>query len=251
MAARQKSAKAPFSESLSETRPMIKSLCAITIGLAAILALPGSSDAQTRRPAVTAPAIALTADGGYRMGSATARVQLIEYVSYTCPHCATYDAQSHQSLRLQYVRAGSTSVEVRPLVRDIVDLATATVARCGNPDRFFDRHHALMARQDAMIAAAQSTQAGWAAVPGPQRLARIAADTGVIAAVLPLGVTQAQANACLADQAAIQRIIAIAEGSSALGITGTPSFLINGQLQDRTHSWAALQPRLDAALAAR
>jgi protein-disulfide isomerase len=229
---------------------MIRYLPAFALGFAALLALPGSSDAQNRRPAA-APAITQTPDGGYRMGSATARVQLVEYVSYTCPHCASFDGESHQLLRTQYVARGSTSVEVRPLVRDILDLAAATVARCGTPARFFDRHHALMARQTEMIAAAQASQAGWAAVPGPQRLARIAADAGLVTTVLPLGVTQAQANACLADQAAIQRIISIAEGSSVLGINSTPSFLINGQVQQGTHSWATLRPRLDAALAAR
>jgi protein-disulfide isomerase len=233
-------------------RKSLTALTALTFSIAAMFAVPTSSDAQTRRPAPTAtPAIAQTPEGGFRMGSATARVRLVEYVSYTCPHCATYDAQSHQLLRSQYVRSGTTSVEVRPLVRDILDLAAATVARCGAPARFFDRHHALMARQQEMIAAAQASQSSWAAVPGPQRLARIARDAGLVTTVLPLGVTQAQADVCLADQAAIERIISIAEGAGPLGITGTPSFLINGQLQNGAHSWGALQPRLDAALAAR
>jgi protein-disulfide isomerase len=229
---------------------MSRLLLTFALSALALTALPASSEGQTRRPALVV-ATTLTPDGGYRMGSATARVRLVEYVSYTCPHCATYDAQSRDPMLTSYVRGGQTSVEVRPMVRDILDLAAATVARCGLPARFFDRHHALMARQSAMFAAAESTQAGWAAVPGPQRLARIAQDTGLIDAVLPLGVTRAQANACLADQTAIQRIISITEAGSALGIQGTPSFLINGQLQQGAHSWDAVRTRLDAALAAR
>jgi protein-disulfide isomerase len=251
MAACQKSAKLRFSHHRTENCAMIRNSIALFVCAAAALFVSGNGDAQTGRAAASVPAVALTPDGGYRQGSPTARVQLVEYVSYTCSHCANYDAESHRILRSHYVPRGTISVEVRPLVRDILDLAAATVARCGNSARFFDRHHALMARQGEMIAAAQASQASWAAVPAPQRLARIASDTGLIAAVQPLGVTAAQANACLADQAAIDRIIAVTQGSSALGIMGTPSFLINGQLQERTHSWATLQPRLDAALAAR
>jgi protein-disulfide isomerase len=222
---------------------------ALALALASTTMISERGAAQANRQST--PVVSQTPEGGMRMGSATARAALVEYVSYTCPHCATYDAQAHEVLRSSYVARGTTSVEVRPLVRDIVDLASATLARCGNRSRFFDRHHALMARQSTTIAAAESAQAGWSAVPAPQRLARVAADTGLIAAVAPLGVTQAEAATCLADTAAIRRIIAIAEGSAAFGIEGTPSFLLNGTLQTGVHNWAALRPRLDAALTAR
>lgn len=226
-------------------------LAAVAVTILVSLSLPAGSDAQANRRAAPAATVTATAEGGMRMGNDNARAALVEYVSYTCPHCATYDAQSHEALRRQYVARGTTSVEVRPLVRDALDLATAVVARCGTPARFFERHHALMARQQDMFAAAQTAQSGWAGVPTAQRLARIADDTGVIAAVAPLGVTEVQARACLADEAAVRRIVAIVERGSALGVRGTPSFLLNGQLLDGVHNWAALQPRLDAALAAR
>lgn len=221
------------------------------LSMVALLALPADSSSQTRQPANVAVAITQTAEGGYRQSPPQPRVHLVEYVSYTCGHCADYDREASSLLRSTYVGRGSTSVEVRPLVRDAVDLAAATMARCGAPNRFFARHHALMARQAAMLAAAQANAASWPSVPAPQRLARIARDVGVIDAVLPHGVTTAQANACLADQAAIRRTIAIGEASAALGIEGTPSFLINGTLQTGVHSWASLRPRLDAALTAR
>ncbi len=229
---------------------MFKPMILSTIALAATLSVTGGN-AQTAQSAANVRAVTLTPEGGYRLGSATAAVRVVEYVSYTCPHCATYDAESAEPLRTLYVARGRTSVEVRPLVRDILDLASASLARCGAPERFFERHHALMARQSASIAAAQTTSAGWAAVPGPQRLARVASDAGLIAVVTPLGVTPAQAQQCLSDQAAIRRIIEVTEASSALGVQGTPSFAINGALLPGVHGWAALRPRLDAALAAR
>ena len=231
---------------------MYKATVFAALTVAALSGMTASS-AQNARPTLVTPATGatLTPEGGYRLGSATAAARVVEYVSYTCPHCATYDAESAEPLRTLYVARGRTSVEVRPLVRDILDLASASLARCGAPERFFERHHALMARQSASIAAAQTTSAGWAAVPGPQRLARVASDAGLIAVVTPLGVTPAQAQMCLTDQAAIRRIIEVTEASSALGVQGTPSFAINGALLPGVHGWAALRPRLDAALAAR
>lgn len=229
---------------------MIKALLTVSLTITG-LALPASSMAQAQQPAASALTATPTPEGGMRMGSASAPAALVEYVSYTCPHCATYDAQSHEELRDRYIARGMASVEVRPLVRDVVDLASAALARCGGPARFFERHHALMARQSTTIAAAQAASSGWPAVPRPQLLARVAADTGLIGAVAPLGVSTAEAEACLADTATIRQIAAVGEGAAALGVTGTPSFLLNGQLLSGVHSWMALRPRLDAPPAAR
>jgi protein-disulfide isomerase len=229
----------------------MKMLAPLALSLTMLIGLPASSDGQTRRPPAPPVATTLTADGGYRISTATARVHLVEYVSYTCGHCATFEAESRDPLLTTYLRSGATSIEVRPMVRDAIDLAAATLARCGASAQFFERHHALMGRQAEMMAAAERTSSSWEAVPIAQRLARIASDTGITAAVLPLGVTRAQANACLADRTAISRILAITEAGSALGVEGTPSFLINGQLQRGAHSWTALRTRLDAALTAR
>lgn len=237
---------------------MLKTLILTAVALAATFTVTvggvtasSAQNAPNVRAAVPTRAVALTPEGGYRLGSATAAVRVVEYVSYTCSHCATFDAESAEPLRMLYVARGRTSVEVRPLVRDIVDLASASLARCGNPARFFERHHALMARQATTLAAAQAASPGWAAVRGAQRLARVAGDADLIAVVTPLGVTPAQAQLCLSDQAAIARIIAVSEAGSAAGVQGTPSFAINDALLGGVHSWAALRPRLDAALAAR
>lgn len=224
--------------------------CAIGLsaGALTVATLPQASEAQ-QRPARAAPAIVLTPEGGIRMGGATARVRLIEYVSYTCPHCASFDAQSRAAMPA-YLRRGM-SIEVRPVVRDVIDLASATLARCGPVPRFFARHHAIMDAQATTLSRAESASAGWAAVPAPQRLSRIARDTGLTTLVAAHGVPAAAAEACLADQAALRRLIAVSEASLSAGVESTPSFAINGTLVPHTHDWAALSPRLDAAFAAR
>ena len=57
------------------------------------------------------------------------------------------------------------------------------------------------------------------------------------------GVTPAAASRCLSDKAARDRLVAMTGGAKDLGVTGTPSFLLNGTLST-AHDWAGLQPEL-------
>ena len=52
------------------------------------------------------------ANGSYLIGNPKARVKLVEYVSYTCPHCAHFTHESDAALGAM-VRSGSTSIELR------------------------------------------------------------------------------------------------------------------------------------------
>ncbi len=89
-----------------------------------------------------------SANGSFVVGNPKAKVKLVEYVSYTCPHCAHFIAESAQGLRGQMVRSGSTSVELRNAVRDKLDLTAALLARCTGPQRFFATTDAMFAAQE-------------------------------------------------------------------------------------------------------
>ena len=55
------------------------------------------------------------------------------------------------------------------------------------------------------------------------------------------GITPAQAKVCLADKAALKAVIDMTEAGAALGVRGTPSFMVNGVLQDHIHNAAELK----------
>ena len=55
------------------------------------------------------------------------------------------------------------------------------------------------------------------------------------------GVTVAQGKACLADKAAFDTIIDMTDEGGRLGLNGTPTFLINGKVQDHIHDFQALK----------
>lgn len=185
------------------------------------------------------------------LGNPAARVRLIEYASYTCPHCAHFSAESSAALRTRYIAPGRVAFEFRHLVRDPVDFAMAVAANCGPASGFFARSDALFAQQTAIInrvrALPEERVAQWRLAPEGQRLLRVAQDTGIDVWMRGRGLTAAQVNACLTDQALQQRLIAMTNGASQRGVNSTPSFLLNDVLQG-PHEWGELQPALDAAV---
>ena len=189
---------------------------------------------------------------GVRVGDAEAPLRLVTFSSYTCPHCASFEAQSEAELRYFYVHEGHASLEVRQLIRNPVDLAATLLTQCGPDERFFDNHKAMMATQGSWLAtAADLTPAQmnrWNAGGLPARMRAIAGDLGFYEIMERRGYSRVELDRCLSDQA---EAMAVAELSSANAaehaIPGTPSFVMNGSLLEGVHSWDALRPILHAA----
>ncbi|MCB2067336.1 MAG: thioredoxin domain-containing protein [Erythrobacter sp.] len=193
-------------------------------------------------------------DRGHRVGNPDAPVQLVEFVSYTCPHCAHFEAESDAGLRMMYLHSGRASVEVRSYLRNPIDLAATLVAQCGDPGQFFANHRALMLGQETWIAKAQAAtpaqQQRWSNGDFGARMRAIGDDLDFHELMEPRGLSRSQVDRCLSDEAAAHRIVEANEADRAdFNIPGTPSFAINGQLLDNVHSWDMLQPALDAAAA--
>ncbi len=186
---------------------------------------------------------------GHRVGDAEADVQLIEFVSYTCPHCATYAQQSDGVLRLGYVGEGKAAVEVRHVIRNQIDLAAALITECGAPERFFERHRTMLRTQGEWLAKAQATNAAqrarWGSGTIGQQMQAIAGDLDFYELMEPQGMGEVEIDRCLADTEKAQAIVEGSNANSAeFAVAGTPSFVINGSLQQGVHNWAALQPLL-------
>lgn len=218
------------------------------LALALILSAPVLLGAATaaRDWARTA---AMKPDGAYVIGNPAAKVRLVEWASYTCPHCGDFARESAPVLKDRMVRSGSTSVEVRHLVRDPIDLAAAIVVRCTGPRGFAAAHQAVFAGQKTWMEKAQTFIKGNAerlnGLPRPVALRQVADGTGLTAIGKAQGLTEPQVAACFADQAATDKLLALSATVPA-EVTGTPTFYINGRLVPPLH-WAELQPQLVAA----
>lgn len=217
--------------------------------LAAFAVIPAAPAQQARRDWSTSVTAAPgnTPTAAWTIGNPAARVKLVEWGSYTCPHCAHFAAESQVPLERKLIRSGQVSLTVRHVVRDPLDLAAVAVARCGGPAGFVRRHHALFAAQGSWLdkggAYLQANGDALAKLPRPAAFRRIADNAGLSAIGRASGLTDAQLAACFTAPA-LERAGTL--GDSPAEVQGTPSFYVNGRLVEG-FDWAALQPQLAAA----
>ena len=190
--------------------------------------------------------------GAYVLGNPAAKVKLVEYASYTCSHCAAFSQEADAVLKGRMVRSGTTSWELRHLVRDPFDLAAAVVARCAGPRGFAATSAAIFAEQPRWLQRASDfAQANGDKLRGKPRLVQLRAladGSGLTAIGQAHGVTPARLAACFADRAGVDRITAMTAAAPA-EVTGTPTFFVNGKLVPNV-DWARLEPVLRDAGAA-
>ena len=194
----------------------------------AALALAGTALSGCTKPAAD-PVMTARADD-MSLGDAKAKVQVIEYASASCPHCAQWNAEVFPIFRAKYVDTGKVRYTLREYLTDPEAIAAAgfMLARCAGKDRYFPVLDAVFKGQDEMVATKD--------VKGV--LARIAKQPG--------GLTDAQFDACMRDTAAEKALAARVDRHEHVDkVESTPTFIINGK---RTEGEMTLA-ELDAAIA--
>ncbi len=194
--------------------------------------------------------IAVTPSGSHLLGNPNAPTKLTEFISYTCPHCATFDREGSDRLRLYLVGPGKLSIEIRNFVRDPIDMTVALLTNCGPPAKFVMNHTAFLRSQSVWIANAEKTtptqRNRWSTGDPASRFRAIASDFGFYAIMERRGYVRSVTDRCLADLPLAKRLADQTKAASEMGVNGTPSFLLNGELLAGTHSWDALKLQLEA-----
>lgn len=190
--------------------------------------------------------------GAHVIGNPAAKVKLVEYFSYTCSHCGDFARDADAGLHQNYVAKGKVQVEYRNLVRDPIDITAALLARCGAASAFYGNHKAIFAAQQSwgpnLQKANEERQKAWSEGSIGDRAKAIAADSGLKALMKGRGYSEAQLDACLTSQSAIDALQAMSnQGRAVDKVTGTPSFFINGKAMG-SGNWATVKTNLDAAL---
>ena len=233
---------------------MTKLLASTILGSIAALAVVVAAP-LTAKPAAPAKSAGVAWDqklsrnpaGNHVIGNPAAKVQLVEFMSYTCPHCAHYAEESKVALLPGLVRQGKFAIEVRPFFRNIVDVSASLLALCGSDNKFVGNHHAIMAAQSRWLKnPPEGAQERWSTPDFGAKMKAVAQDMGLYSLMTARGYTPAQLDQCLANRPLADKLAAQTNAAVEGGVTGTPSFLINGKLQE-AHEWSALQPNLTAA----
>jgi protein-disulfide isomerase len=194
-------------------------------------------------------AVGMLPSGAYSIGNPAAKVTLVEYLSYTCPHCAHFVAEAKVPLHDDLVRRGAVRVEFRHAVRDPLDMAATLLARCAGARGFTGASDAIFAAQASWFnQGAQWWQANGATLKAQPQLVQLkgaANGSGLAQLMRGRGMSAAAINQCFAAPADLKRVEAMTKAAWA-AIQGTPSFVIDGKPVD-ARDWAGLEPQLRAA----
>lgn len=151
------------------------------------------------------------------LGSADAPVTMIEYASYTCPHCAAFHKNVFPQLKADYIDSGKVRFIYREVYFDRYGLWAAMVARCGGEAKYFGISDIFYEEQRE-----------WLNADSPAEIADNLRTIGKRA-----GITDAELDSCLSNADEAQALVARYQlQSEEHGIRSTPSFVIG----DETYS---------------
>ena len=227
-------------------------MAALALVGASTLALGANAQERLMKPGGNWAGMLQAFDGGHLFGNPEAEKKLIEFMSYTCSHCAEFARKGDAAIKLSYVPTGKISYEVRHLIRDPVDLTAALLTHCGDEKKFGGNHEAIMYRFDEWMDkarnATQAQRSRWQFGTNSARFQAIASDLDFYEIMETRGYRRADLDRCLSDEAKAK---ALADTSAAdvakYQLTGTPSFVLDGKLLE-AHDWPSLEKRLKDAI---
>ena len=147
------------------------------------------------------------------MGQEDAPVTLIEYASFTCPHCKRFHENVFDDIKTNYIDTGKVRLIYREVYFDRYGLWASMIARCGGEERYFGIAKLIYEQQDTWTRGEP---------------AQIADNLRKIGKTAGMGDTEL--DACLEDATKAQTLVAwFQENAEADDITSTPSFVIDGK----------------------
>lgn len=184
------------------------------------------------------PALADDLSIGHSKGSEDAPITLIEYGSVTCGGCKYFHDKIMPRVERDYIETGKVRFIFREALRNDVDTALISMARCKGEDKFFAITDAIFERQPEIIKTAQ---------------AGTVLDTFLdIGAAFGIG-TPAQFDACYENMNIRLDMIEVQETADLYELRGTPTLIVNGEekyVDKDFESADAFAAYLDAQLAA-
>lgn len=229
-------------------RRLLPSLAALML-----LAIPATAPAQQSRESQArdwASTVTLGANGAFILGNPAAKTKLVEYLSYTCPHCAHFAEEATSPLKTSWIKRGLVSIEFRNFVRDRFDLTAAMLARCGGAAKFLGNHEALFANHEAWVKQGDTyvkAQEGASKLDEVGQITDIADKTGLLTLLAKRGLTPAAQRQCLADKTTLSTVLSLtASAWDNKEFSGTPFFILDGKALTEVHDWTRLKPLLPA-----
>lgn len=168
------------------------------------------------------------------LGDPDAPIELIEYASYTCPHCANFHGAVFEPLKKDYIDTGKVRFVYREVYFDKFGLWASMVARCSGEMRYFGVQKMLYDEQKDWIAGGKDTME---IVENLRKIGKRA------------GLTDENLDSCLNDGEMAEKLYTkFTKEVEEYKIDATPSLVIDGEKYSNM-SYADLKEILDAKLA--
>ena len=225
---------------------MLKNSKALTIGLITVAFLTVSTffllkgnqasadpaaPATTQAPAAKADTNLLAAPAASKidvtsamqdrtLGSDTAPVTIIEYASFTCPHCAHFEKEILPELKKRLIDTGKAKLIYRDFPLDKFALEASMMARCVSPIKYYNMVQVIFSNQDR-----------WAKAKDPlEGLAQLANLAGMDAADF---------KSCTENHDLETAVLArMQEAQTKYKVQSTPTFIFN----DGVEQFSGAQP---------
>ncbi len=172
------------------------------------------------------------------LGEENAPVTIVEYMSMTCPHCASFHNNTFDEIKTKYIDTGKVRFIIREFPFDPRAAAAFMLARCvpskpeelTTPEQYYPMVSMLMKQQQAWA----SADDGRAALLQMSKLA---------------GFSQETFEACLTNQKLLDDVNATMQrGADEFGVNSTPTFLINGKRYAGAMSVESMSALIDSLL---
>ncbi|NRB04750.1 MAG: DsbA family protein [Rhodobacteraceae bacterium] len=151
-----------------------------------------------------------------QIGNPDAPVTVIEYASYTCPHCGRFHTGPYKQLKADYIDTGKINFVYREVYFDRFGLWASAVARCAGPVGFFGITDLLYENQS------EWTRAGGG---DPTAIVNEIRKIGRVA-----GLGKDELEACLQDETKLRTLVAwFQHNAEQDNVDSTPTFVINGK----------------------
>ena len=165
-------------------------------------------------------------------GDQDAPIEMIEYASFTCPHCATFHADVYPKIKINYIDKGLVKFIYREVYFDKYGMWASMIARCAGADRFFGMTDQIYRKQS-----------NWARAESDVAIVTQLRKIGLLA-----GLDESQLSSCLQDGVKLRALVEwYSENAKRDEIKSTPTLIINGE-KHSNQSYEQLTEILDEIL---
>lgn len=195
-----------------------------------VVASPAPEEIEEGETVLGAEEIAKIAVGGAVKGSEEAPVTIVEFSEYQCPFCKKYVDEAYQQIGEEY------GDQIRYIFRDYPlpfhqhAQKMAEVARCaGDQEKYWEMHDLLFEKQDEWT---EETEIG-------DLITTYASS---------LGLATEEFSDCLDSGKYTQAVQDDFELGQTVGVSGTPTFFINGRMLVGAYPFEAFKEIIDEEL---